>query len=146
MNVKHVHAVRKCADDDATVAVMWAGVFPYFSGLQCVDLMGKCDKYIAGLAADSDIKRAGHNKHDIRYSIDTYHPDIVLHMFSGEVDRRLILNYTPVMIEVDGYQMAFCMAGHSSKVRGGTEISWHRFSNYHGTIKLENRQFQAGRR
>jgi hypothetical protein len=143
MNVKYVHAVKRCADDDVTVAVTWAGVFPYFSGFRCIDLMGKCDPYIARLAADPEAKRAGHNKHDIRYSLNTYHPDIVLHVLRGGLDQQLGQTYTPVVVEVGSYQMVLAVYNKSSKVRIDRKISWFRHRDYLWMIARENELFQA---
>lgn len=143
MNVKNVHAVRKYDFGDVTVAVTWAGVFPYFSGLECVDLLGKCEAHIAKLDAHLDVKRAGHNKYDIRYSLDTYRPDILVHFLEGDVDLHIVRDYTPVLVEVDDYEVAFAISNRDSRIRDVTKLSWDSFIEVCFRIDRDNRQFQA---
>jgi arabinofuranosyltransferase len=128
-NIRCVHAVEKIASPDASVAIVSAGGFPYFSQRVCVDLLGKCDRHIARLPANPQIHRAGHNKIDLTYSISTYKPDIIVHM----VDRGNSLfrkQYEPVLTEVDGVKMVFCARIDSCKIRECKTVSWSTLIDY----------------
>jgi hypothetical protein len=69
------------ADSQASVAVFAAGALPYYSGLRGVDALGKSDRYVArlpGRAFDSgETVTPGHNKYDLRYSIEKLRPDAI---------------------------------------------------------------------
>jgi hypothetical protein len=71
-------AIRETTTPDASVAVLMAGVAPYFAQRPAVDLLGKSDKHIARLSVpDAKSFWAGHNKSDLRWSIDHWKPDLV---------------------------------------------------------------------
>ncbi len=129
MNIRCMLAIEKIADHDASVAVGYAGVLPYFSKRRCIDLLGKCDAHIAHLPADVEIPRAGHNKHDLEYSLTTYKPDIILHVVDTRVP-ECYQNYLPVVVEVDGTDVAFCVRKDSDKVRGGRIVGWLTFDRH----------------
>lgn len=104
LNLRLVHAVDQVARAEATVAVGYAGAFPYFSKRHCYDTLGKCDAHIARVAADTSIPRAGHNKMDIKYTIETQAADVLVHTMAlgyGPFDRH----YYPIQVEVDGTPM-----------------------------------------
>jgi arabinofuranosyltransferase len=68
--------VDACTARDASVAVMVAGIVPYFSGRRAVDLLGKSDPVIA--RSPPKIPFApGHDKWDFDYSIGKLKPDLV---------------------------------------------------------------------
>jgi hypothetical protein len=129
VNIRYVIAIEKVADADASVAVGAAGAFPYFSGRLCFDMLGKCDPYIARLPAFSHIRLAGHNKYDILYTIKNFKPEIVLHASDMNLAefRRL---YHPVIVEVDGMKLPFCVRNDSSKVRGCRNLGWVTFQDH----------------
>jgi hypothetical protein len=125
-NLMYVRAVEKIAASDATVAVGWAGAFPYFSGRSCFDLLGKCDSHIARLPAHPEIQRSGHNKYDLAYTLTTYTPDILLHWTdTGEPEFRR--QYRPLIVQVDGTDLVFCARRNDPKVVGGQPINWDTF-------------------
>ena len=126
MNIRYKIAVEKVSDANATVAVGWAGAFPYFSQRRCVDLLGKCDSHIAHLPAHPNIRRAGHNKYDLAYSLAAYKPDIILHA----INPVFYEHYQPVIVEVDGTEVAFCIRKDSRKVRGGRNVGWLTYQEY----------------
>ena len=78
----------------ATIAVIWAGTLPYYSGRPAIDLLGKSDPYIAHLAPDlsGDIawngmtSVPGHNKYDLRYSILRLRPTYTQTLIWGRQD------------------------------------------------------------
>ena len=54
-NRKHVNTaiiLNKITGPNASIAVVWAGALPYYSGLKAIDILGKSDKYIARLPPD----------------------------------------------------------------------------------------------
>jgi len=59
--------LRKNASPDATVAVIPAGIVPYFSRLKAIDLLGKTDPHIAHLTPRAGAA-LGHGKVDPNYS------------------------------------------------------------------------------
>lgn len=72
--------LRAACPPGTSVAVIWAGALPYFSGLNAIDLFGKCDRRIARTASHARRWQSfipGHDKYDFSYSIDTLAPDVV---------------------------------------------------------------------
>jgi hypothetical protein len=65
--------LRKNADPISSVAVIPAGIVPYFSRLHALDLLGKTDKHVARLVPRANAL-IGHGKFDPAYSFDK-HPD-----------------------------------------------------------------------
>jgi hypothetical protein len=78
-----------------SIAVVWAGAIPYFSGLPTIDLMGKSDVHVAHEPPRGKFL-PGHNKWDNSYSIGELHPDVILELW----DRS---NLQP--LRDGGYQM-----------------------------------------
>ncbi|CAN0416138.1 unnamed protein product, partial [Phaeothamnion confervicola] len=75
-------ALNRIARGDAVIAVTWAGIIPYYTGLYAVDMLGKNDKYIATLPPLLNVDgvglnhyRPGHNRYDLNYSIAAKMPD-----------------------------------------------------------------------
>jgi hypothetical protein len=135
MNIRCMLAIEKIAGSDASVAVGYAGVLPYFSKRRCIDLLGKCDAHIARLPAHVEIPRAGHNKYDLEYSLTTYKPDIILHVVDTRVP-ECSQNYRPVVVEVDGTEVALLVRKDSDKVRGGKTVGWMTFDRHF--LKMTN--------
>lgn len=86
-NVQQARIIADIAFPDAVVAVSWAGVVPYFTGLEAHDLLGKSDRRIArghvGEGGDDPRPRPrrflpGHMKADPAYSIGVVQPDIIV--------------------------------------------------------------------
>ena len=73
--------LSRYADPQGSVAVFAAGAVPYYSGLRGVDALGRSDRYIARLPGRGFFNEAtvtpGHNKYDLRYSIETLRPDAI---------------------------------------------------------------------
>lgn len=115
LNIRLVYCVDQVAKPEATVAVGYAGAFPYFSRRYCYDVLGKCDRYIARIPADTSIRRAGHNKRDINYTLETQAPDVLVHTmaFGLPLFDRL---YDPVQVEVDDTPMVIFLRKHSARV------------------------------
>ena len=128
VNIKYVHAVEKIVGPDASVAVGMAGVFPYFSERRCFDILGKCDSHIARLEANPQINRAGHNKLDLAYTINTYKPDVILNAVDNLPE--FYENYQPINITIDGMDVLFVVRKDNPKVRQGVECEWGEIQAY----------------
>jgi len=90
--IRRALAVKKVTSRRARVAVVWAGIIPYFSEREAVDLLGKNDRRIAkgpdccykapplSFFASAPVPYCwpGHTKHDYRYSIGELEPDIII--------------------------------------------------------------------
>jgi len=84
-HVEAAIALNNLTDEDATIAVFWAGSLPYYLERKTIDLLGKSDKYIANLPPDMSGQSAGfgmvsipgHNKHDLNYSVKVLLPTYV---------------------------------------------------------------------
>ena len=71
---------------DTTIAVVWAGSVPYFSGRPAIDLLGKSDPVIAHTRPHQQDLFPGHMKWDYSYSIGQLRPDLVLNLLSPTED------------------------------------------------------------
>ena len=72
--------IREHTTPDSSVAVLAAGMIPYFSQRPAIDLLGKSDPYVARLMPAPRWEGPswlGHNKFDINYSL-ALAPDIVI--------------------------------------------------------------------
>ena len=78
-SVKVALELARYATPAASVAVMAAGTVPYYSGLRGVDVLGKSDRHVARLPPRGVGKTItpGHNKYDLRYSIEKLRPDVI---------------------------------------------------------------------
>lgn len=67
------------APRDTVIAVTGAGQIPFYSDLYTHDLFGLNDAHIAGLPPPP-VRHglAGHEKYDVRYSVDVVKPDVVV--------------------------------------------------------------------
>ena len=95
----------------ARIAVVWAGITPYFSNRPSVDLLGKSDRQIAHMTARNQIAEnnpylelglyyPGHMKWDYTYSIGKLRPDVVVDLWKvpWEADPYLKNDYVDVHI------------------------------------------------
>lgn len=78
---------------EGTVAVVWAGVVPYFLERNAIDILGKNDKYVARLPAVRtnpppllESFYPGHMKYDYGYSVGTLKPDVILRLWMVQND------------------------------------------------------------
>ncbi|MGD8453539.1 MAG: hypothetical protein PVJ57_17130 [Phycisphaerae bacterium] len=120
MNVRLWKAIERVADDDACIGVGYAGLLPYFSDRNCVDLLGKCERHVARTTARADSYLPGHNKRDTPYILATYRPDILIHYESAGVRP----DYFPVTVDVDGIEQIFLVHHRTSHVHGGRRLRW----------------------
>lgn len=116
MNVRLALALQRCTTPEARLAVAWAGVVPYFLPRLSHDLLGRCEKHIARMPAVKGVRRAGHNKFDLLYSIATFKPDVVMHVRSyglAEFERQ----YEGALATIDGIDVAFFVRRGSENIR-----------------------------
>ena len=85
-NIKIGLILKEHTPENAKVADFYAGSVFYFSHRYGVDLLGKCDTYIAHLLPASDGKMPGHNKFAFDYSFQKYKPDYIVAMFQYPAD------------------------------------------------------------
>jgi len=69
--------IRDSTTPAASVAVIWAGASPYFSGRPSVDLLGKSDRKIAHEPPKASVFYPGHTKWDYDWSVGHLRPDLV---------------------------------------------------------------------
>ncbi len=93
--VARAYIVREITDEDATVGVIWAGAFPYFSERRIVDFLGKTDSYVSRLPMHrgDGLERfvhfyPGHLKYDFAYSIDERRPDVIIQFWGDIADMQ----------------------------------------------------------
>ncbi len=98
--------LNRITDDQATIAVIWAGAIPYFANRDAVDLLGKSDKEIARKKAVAYSFKSkfiafypGHMKRDYAYSIGKLKPDVVAQLWSEQEAQPHIDKYTKITVE-----------------------------------------------
>jgi hypothetical protein len=74
-------AVRDATTPEASVAVVWAGMIPYFARRPSVDLLGRSDRTIARMAPRTKRFWPGHTKWDYEHSIGRLRPDLILQLW-----------------------------------------------------------------
>jgi hypothetical protein len=104
--------LRNITTPRARIAVIWAGIIPYFSERPPIDLLGKNDRQIAHgpektfeppplpffTAAPVSYCWPGHSKRDYHHSIVELRPDVVCGWYGmqePEITNFLIQNYAP---------------------------------------------------
>ncbi len=103
-NRGYVHmalALEEGTAPQARVAVVTAGVIPYFAERTYIDMLGKSDAYIARLPYRSDVPlskiRPGHMKYDYAYSIGELRPDVVTTLWRDkDTGKSFLRNYALV--------------------------------------------------
>ncbi len=104
-HLKWALTLDRITDRDATLAVAWAGIIPYFADRTVVDLLGKCDATIAHEPMHLDPKGGfypGHMKWDYDYSIGKLKPDVIVELYRptpDEVQRDIDPSYSYVPID-----------------------------------------------
>lgn len=80
--------IKRITSPDATIAVVSAGVIPYFTDRFAIDLLGKNDPMIAhspprylGEITNLELFRPGHMKWDYDYSIGELAPDVIVQLW-----------------------------------------------------------------
>ena len=128
-NINQAIAIRQLTLPGASVAVLEAGVIPYFTGRRAIDMLGKSDRYIASLPPDlsgavswGGMKSVpGHNKYDLRYSLITLRPTYVYAFSWGRDDLSAFgrENYRRVQYQGVGIWL----------LKGSEEVLWQKIWN-----------------
>ena len=133
------NALREITRPDATIAVMMAGVIPYFLDRPVIDLLGKTDAYVGRLPMHRfhGLRSLiwftpGHMKWDFAWSIGTLRPDIVVGVGANEEARRH-LEGTYVEASVHG--------GSLFALRRSDRVVWSRLEGFQ-----DSRLSPSGRR
>ncbi len=107
-NRGYVHmarALETATDSQARVAVVTAGVTPYFAERTYLDMLGKSDAYIARLPYRTDVPlskiRPGHMKYDYAYSIGELQPDVVTMLWHDQEEGKVFLA-SYALVEAEG--------------------------------------------
>jgi hypothetical protein len=79
-------AVRDSTTPDASMAVVWAGILPYFARRPAVDMLGRSDRAIARMAPRTPGFWPGHNKWDYAHSVGRLRPDLIVQLWSPTPD------------------------------------------------------------
>jgi arabinofuranosyltransferase len=106
-NIHIVEAITKVTTSDAQLAVVSAGVIPYFSERPSIDLLGKNDYHIARVSnyVPQNIEkiRPGHMKWDYDYAIGDLKPDMVVQLWGDTHVAEKYIKQFYTVIEVDGF-------------------------------------------
>jgi arabinofuranosyltransferase len=78
--------VERNTRPDAAIAVVAAGVAPYFSHRRALDLMGLSDRYVARLPGHPG-EPIGHAKYDVTYTLE-HRPDVLLPLWNADYGDR----------------------------------------------------------
>ncbi len=108
-NVNIAILLNRVLDRQASIAVLWGGTIPYYTGLPAIDMLGKNDKYIAALPPDisgsiswKGMKSVpGHNKYDLHYAIAERQPTYIQGFKWGKQDLSEFVSqyYVPVNVQ-----------------------------------------------
>jgi len=86
--------IKEFTTEDATLGVTLAGVMPYFAERPGIDMLGKCDSFIAH--QDSKLPTGiwdfmqfvpGHTKWDMDHTFGEKKPDVITHAWGGGRDK-----------------------------------------------------------
>ncbi len=109
--------LKEITEPDATIAVIWAGSIPYFSDRNCVDMLGKSDKYIAHLPMRRLLMGfyPGHMKWNYAYSIGRLRPDVVAQIWMNRAEARPFVEawYVPL----DTGRLSVSLRRDSTRIR-----------------------------
>ena len=96
VRIRATLAARRAVPDGALLATGWAGLIPYFWPGPALDLLGKCDPWIARSKPHEEQPLVGHNKWDHAYALGRQ-PDVVHLELPDSFDE--LPYYTQRMIE-----------------------------------------------
>lgn len=135
--VERAQAVRAATRPEATVAVLWAGIPPYFMHRNAIDLLGKNDKIIAHGPMQLPSKNTGlapflffhpgHLKWNYRYAIGQLQPDVVM-----QLDERL----PQARAFLDASYRESRVSGHTFYLRRNSpRILWNRVDAFDKSLR-----------
>jgi hypothetical protein len=111
-NLRLSQSVIKNYPANTKIAVLFAGIIPYFTDFRSIDLLGKNDKYIShlpmpvseGLIRFIDFM-PGHLKWDYKYSVGVLKPDLILQKWTGSEKIDSILQNDYERRNIDGFHI-----------------------------------------
>lgn len=133
--VQRALILRDLTRPEAKVALVWAGIMPYFADRRMIDISGKNDRYIARLPMHTapsgpgfDYFLPGHLKWDYTHCIGRLRPDVVLQAGypPGEAEKCLGDEYR--QMDLEGYKFHFR--------RQSPHILWSKIPAGHTTHEL----------
>ena len=135
--VERAQAVRAATRPEATIAVLWAGIPPYFMHRNTIDLLGKNDKIIARGPMQLPTKTTGlapflffhpgHLKWNYRYAIGQLQPDVVM-----QLDERL----PQARAFLDAAYRESRVSGHTFYLRRNSpHILWNRVAAFDKSLR-----------
>lgn len=111
--VKQAIILNDLLTEDAKIAVVWAGIIPYFTNRQCIDLLGKNDRYIANLPmrTEGELKvrsfYPGHMKYDYQYSIGKLQPDAIASLWKSKKEALTLMQNHYFEAKIDTFLFYF---------------------------------------
>jgi arabinofuranosyltransferase len=105
--------VDQLTDSNATIAVTWAGIIPYFANRYVIDLLGKNDAIIAHEPMHIDPSIGflpGHLKWDYHYSIGRLRPDVILETVgigNNTLATKALIDPSYSPVRIDGNDLYF---------------------------------------
>jgi hypothetical protein len=105
--------LRNLVAPQEKVAAAWAGTFYYYSGVQGVDLLGKCDAVVAAGPPSLDLEGPGHNKMNLAWSLGVLKPRWVLMETPpySEADQAYVLGQYDLRMLEDPLFRGHCLKG-----------------------------------
>ena len=105
--------LRNLVAPQEKVAAAWAGTFFYYSGVQGVDLLGKCDAVVAAGPPSLELEGPGHNKMDLDWSLGVLRPRWVLMETPpySEADQAYVLGQYDLRMLEDPLFRGHCLKG-----------------------------------
>jgi len=116
--------IRSVSDRNARIAVVSAGILPYFADRYAIDLLGKCDAKVAHEEMHRELQVPpqkefwpGHLKWDYAYSIGELKPDLVVQTWGVAPDTipELRMDYAPLIV---GGEFLWFARRESTHLRG----------------------------
>ena len=122
-------AVNEVTTEDASVAVLAAGVVPYYTDRRAHDMLGRTDAYIASLPADLSgavgwggmHSVPGHNKYDLDYSIKQLRPTYAETSQWGRQDITAWMSEHYARVNYKGVEMWL--------LKGSPDVRWELISH-----------------
>ena len=129
--VNHAILLNHALKRTASIAVTYAGIVPYFTSLKAIDILGKCDKYIASLPADVSGAIVGpgmksapaHNKYDLYYSIVERRPTFTATDSWGRQNVRDFIKQNYVQAAPKGFGPNACCFAF---LKNSPDVHWER--------------------
>jgi hypothetical protein len=126
--ISHSDFITEYTDENASIAVAWAGTIPYFTNRNVVDILGKTDYFIAHgemklIDGQPELTQfwPGHMKYNYSYSIGEKKPDVIVHLWNHPEEAAPYLNdnYFWIKNEFEGEEIVRYLR------KGSPNIKWN---------------------